>query len=108
MIRVLIVDDQAIVRAGLAVIVGGADDLAVVGEAADGAEAIALTRALRPDVVCMDIRMPGTDGIAATRAITPDPALPAAVLVLTPFDIDADGFAAIGREPCRARWCKYV
>src|SRR3546814_347153 len=95
MIRVLIVDDQAIVRAGLAVIVGGADDLAVVGEAADGAEAIALTRALRPDVVCMDIRMPGTDGIAATRAITADPALSAEVLVLTTFDIDEDVFAAL-------------
>src|SRR3546814_4876975 len=95
MSRVLMVDWQASGRAGLAVIVGGADDLAVVGEAADGAEAIALTRALRPDVVCMDIRMPGTDGIAATRAITADPALSAEVLVLTTFDIDEDVFAAL-------------
>jgi DNA-binding NarL/FixJ family response regulator len=95
MIRVLIADDQTIVRAGLAVIIGAEPDLEVVGEAADGAEAVALARSLHPDVVCMDIRMPGTDGIAATRAITADPAVPTEVLVLTTFDIDEDVFAAL-------------
>lgn len=95
MIRILIADDQAVVRAGLAVILGAEDDIEVVGEAIDGADAIRLTRALRPDVVCMDIRMPGTDGIAATRAIAEDPDLDADVLVLTTFDVDADVFAAL-------------
>ncbi|TFV82523.1 response regulator transcription factor [Microbacterium sp. dk485] len=95
MIRVLIADDQTIVRAGLSVILGAEADLDVVGEAADGAEAIALTRSLRPDVVCMDIRMPGTDGIAATRAISADADLDTEVLVLTTFDIDDDVFAAL-------------
>ncbi|WP_166426748.1 response regulator [Labedella populi] len=69
MIRLLIADDQAVVRAGLGVILGLEDDIDVVGEAADGVEAVQLTRELRPDAVCMDIRMPGMDGIAATRAI---------------------------------------
>ena len=59
MIRLVIADDQAVVRAGLSVILGAEEDIEVVGEAADGAEAIALARELRPDVVCMDIRMPG-------------------------------------------------
>lgn len=95
MIRVLLADDQAIVRAGLAVILGAEDDIEVVGEAVDGADAMRLARELEPDVVCMDIRMPGTDGIAATRAITADPALSTDVLVLTTFDIDADVFAAL-------------
>ncbi|KAA9143490.1 response regulator transcription factor [Microbacterium lushaniae] len=95
MIRVLIADDQTIVRVGLSVILGAEPDLEVVGEAADGAEAIALTRSLRPDVVCMDIRMPGTDGIAATRAISADAELTTEVLVLTTFDIDDDVFAAL-------------
>ncbi|MEY7974212.1 response regulator [Saccharomonospora xinjiangensis] len=95
MIRVLVADDQAVVRAGLAVILGAEDDIEVVGEAADGAEAIRRTRELRPHLVCMDIRMPGTDGITATRAITSDPALDTEVLVLTTFDIDDDVFAAL-------------
>jgi DNA-binding NarL/FixJ family response regulator len=95
MIRVLIADDQAVVRAGLTVILGLEDDIEVVGEAPDGAEAIRLTRELRPDVVCMDIRMPGTDGIEATRVITADPGLHTDVLVLTTFDVDADVFAAL-------------
>ena len=95
MIRVLVVDDQMIVRAGLGVVLGTADDVEVVGEAVDGEDALRQARALRPDVVCMDIRMPGTDGIAATRSIRADPALQAEVLVLTTFDVDADVFAAL-------------
>jgi len=67
----------------------------VVGQAVDGAEAVRLARDLRPDVVCMDIRMPGTDGITATRQITADPTIDAGVLVLTTFDVDADVFAAL-------------
>lgn len=95
MIRILIADDQAVVRAGLAVILGAESDMEVVGEATDGADAVRLTRSLRPDVVCMDVRMPGTDGIAATREITGDPTLATDVLILTTFDVDADVFAAL-------------
>ncbi|WDG17810.1 response regulator [Microbacterium sp. Clip185] len=95
MIRILIADDQAVVRAGLAVILGTESDMEVVGEATDGADAVRLTRSLRPDVVCMDVRMPGTDGIAATREITGDPTLATDVLILTTFDVDADVFAAL-------------
>jgi len=94
-IRVLVVDDQTVVRAGLSVILGAEDDIEVVGAAADGDEAVRLARALRPDVVCMDIRMPGRDGIDATRAITGDPSLDAEVLILTTFDVDAEVFAAL-------------
>ena len=95
MIRVLIADDQAVVRAGLAVILGAEADIEVIGEAVDGADAVRLARSLRPDVVCMDIRMPGTDGIAATREIVGDAALSTDVLILTTFDVDADVFAAL-------------
>ena len=95
MIRLVIADDQAVVRAGLSVILGAEEDIEVVGEAADGAEAIALARELRPDVVCMDIRMPGTDGIAATRAIVSDPDLDVDVLILTTFDVDDDVLASL-------------
>ena len=95
MIRILIADDQAVVRAGLSVILGAEPDFDVVGEAADGAEAVRLARELSPDVVCMDIRMPGTDGIEATRMIAAEPSLDAAVLILTTFDVDADVFAAL-------------
>lgn len=95
MIRVVVADDQMVVRAGLSVVLGAVDDLEVVGQAIDGAEAFSLARALRPDVVCMDIRMPGTDGITATRQITADPTIDAGVLVLTTFDVDADVFAAL-------------
>ena len=95
MIRVVVADDQMVVRAGLSVVLGAVDDLEVVGQAIDGAEAVSLARALRPDVVCMDIRMPGTDGITATRQITADPTIDAGVLVLTTFDVDADVFAAL-------------
>jgi DNA-binding NarL/FixJ family response regulator len=85
-IRVLIADDQALVRAGFAMILGAQPDLAVVGEAADGAEAIRAARELGPDVVLMDIRMPNVDGIEATAAICRDTR--AKVLVLTTFDAD--------------------
>jgi DNA-binding NarL/FixJ family response regulator len=94
-IRLLIADDQAVVRAGLAVIAGAEPDIEVVGEAADGEEAVRLARQLHPDVVCMDIRMPIMDGIAATRAITADAELASEVLMLTTFDIDDDVFAAL-------------
>jgi DNA-binding NarL/FixJ family response regulator len=95
MIRLLIADDQAIVRAGVAVIAGAEPDITVVGEASDGAEAVRMARELRPDVICMDIRMPNMDGIEATRQITADPRLTAEVLVVTTFDIDDDVFAAL-------------
>lgn len=95
MIRLLIADDQAIVRAGLAVIAGAEPDIDVVGEASDGAQAVQMTRELRPDVVCMDIRMPNLDGIAATREIVADASLATEILVVTTFDIDDDVFAAL-------------
>ena len=86
MIRVLLADDQALVRAGFRLILGAEPDIEVVGEAADGREAVALARRVEPDVVLMDIRMPEVDGIEATRQIArPDGAGPA-VLVLTTFD----------------------
>jgi DNA-binding NarL/FixJ family response regulator len=92
-VRVLIADDHATIRAGLRLVLDAADDIEVVGEAADGAVAIRQAAALRPHVVLMDIRMPGTDGIAATRAITQ--AGYADVLVLTTFDIDEYVFGAL-------------
>jgi DNA-binding NarL/FixJ family response regulator len=95
-IRVVVADDQALVRAGLSTLLGAEPDIEVVGVAADGDEAVALAQALRPDVVCMDIRMPGRDGISATRALcgpgVPDPV---PVLVLTTFDIDDYLFGAL-------------
>ncbi|WBB67263.1 response regulator transcription factor [Micromonospora sp. WMMD812] len=86
-VRVLLADDQPLVRAGLRVLITDAPDLDVVGEAGSGAEAIRLARDLAPDVVLMDLRMPGTDGIQATRAITAHGG-PTRVLVLTTFDDD--------------------
>jgi DNA-binding NarL/FixJ family response regulator len=85
-IRVLIADDQALVRDGFSMILSAQPDLEVVGEAADGAEAVRLTREHTPDVVLMDIRMPGVDGIQATTEICRDTT--ARVLVLTTFDVD--------------------
>jgi DNA-binding NarL/FixJ family response regulator len=87
MIRVLLADDQGLVRAGFRMILRAEPDIEVVGEAADGRQAVEQARALKPDVVLMDIRMPGVDGIEATRRVTAlDP--PARVLVLTTFDLD--------------------
>ena len=93
MIRVLIADDQAIVRAGLRVVLEAAGDIEVVGEAVDGYQAVELATELRPDVVCMDIRMPGRDGIAATRILTDGGVAP--VLVVTTFDLDDYVFGAL-------------
>lgn len=88
-VRVLVADDQDIVRAGLRMILEAQPGIAVVGEAADGRQAIALARALRPDVCLLDVRMPGVDGIEATRALAgPDVADPLAVVVITTFDLD--------------------
>ncbi|MFI6702012.1 response regulator [Streptomyces sp. NPDC050509] len=109
-IRVLLADDQALLRSAFRVLVDSEPDLEVVGEAADGAEAVALTRALRPDVVLMDIRMPGTDGLAATRTISADLELAGVhVVMLTTFEVDeyvvqslragASGFLGKGAEP---------
>ena len=86
-IRVLIVDDQPLVRAGLRTLLRAQEDIEVVGEASTGAGAVAESARLTPDVVVMDIRMPGTDGIAATAQVVRQPAMPR-VLVLTTYDTD--------------------
>jgi DNA-binding NarL/FixJ family response regulator len=93
-VRVLLVDDQALLRAGFRMILQAHAGIDVVGEAADGAEALRQTEALRPDVVLMDVRMPVMDGIEATAAITARPDGPR-VLVLTTFDLDEYAFAAL-------------
>ena len=96
MIRVLLADDQALVRAGLRGLLDQADGIEVVGEASNGGEAVALARQLRPDVVLMDLRMPGVDGVTATSRITGDPGLAGLrVLVLTTFTEEQDVFAAL-------------
>ncbi|MEU1268724.1 response regulator transcription factor [Streptomyces sp. NPDC005799] len=88
-IRVLLADDQALLRATFRILIDSCDDMEVVAEAADGREAVALTREHRPGLVLMDIRMPGTDGLAATSAICADPDLAdTRVLILTTFEID--------------------
>ncbi|MFI0235410.1 response regulator [Streptomyces sp. NPDC016845] len=93
-VRVLLVDDQPLVRSGLRVLISDTDDLEVAGEAGDGAEAVELAARLRPDVVVMDIRMPGTDGIEATRQIMAADT-GSRVLVLTTFDEDAYVYGAL-------------
>ncbi|WP_424215680.1 response regulator [Streptomyces sp. BI20] len=93
-IRVLLVDDDALVRAGLRLMLGGAPDLLVVGEAADGAEVAGAVAAHAPDVVLMDVRMPGVDGIAATTALRARSGAPE-VLVLTTFHTDAHVWGAL-------------
>ncbi|WP_425955596.1 response regulator [Xylanimonas sp. McL0601] len=96
MIRVVIADDQALARAGLAALLAAERDLDVVGTASDGDEVVALASDLRPDVVCLDVRMPGRDGISAARELCgPDVANPVPVLVLTTFDLDEYVFGAL-------------
>jgi DNA-binding NarL/FixJ family response regulator len=95
-IRALLADDQALVRAGFRALLDAQDGIEVVGEAADGREAVEKTRALIPDVVLMDIRMPTLDGIAATREIAADPALAGVrIVILTTFELDEYVFDAI-------------
>ncbi|MGI5166931.1 response regulator [Spirillospora sp. CA-253888] len=95
-VRVLIADDQALLRGSFRLLVDSAPDLAAVGEAADGVEAVEAARRLRPDVVLMDVRMPVLDGVEATRRICGDPGgAGTRVLMLTMFDLDAYVFAAL-------------
>ncbi|MGI8697437.1 MAG: response regulator [Mycobacteriales bacterium] len=95
-IRVLIADDQALVRAGFRALLESEDDIEVIAEAADGAVAIEAARRLRPDLVLMDIRMPGMDGLAATATIAADEALAdVRILILTTFDLDEYVFEAL-------------
>jgi DNA-binding NarL/FixJ family response regulator len=96
MTRVVLVDDQALVRGGLRALLEAEPDLEVVGEAADGAAALEVIAAVRPDVVLMDIRMPGVDGLEATRRIAAAPSLSGVrVLVLTTFEVDEYVFEAL-------------
>lgn len=94
-IRILLVDDHHLVRAGFRVILGSEPDLEVVGEAGSGHDAVVLAARLQPDVVCMDVQMPGMDGLQATRLITADPDVAPRVLVLTTFDREDYLFAAL-------------
>jgi DNA-binding NarL/FixJ family response regulator len=94
-ISVLLADDQALVRSGFRLILERDDEIDVVGEAEQGDEAVELGRKLQPDVVLMDVRMPGTDGIAATRRLVDDPTFTGRVLMLTTFDLDEYVYEAI-------------
>jgi len=96
MIRVLLADDQILVRAGFRALLDAEDDIEVVGEAGDGDEAVRLTEDLRPDVVLMDIRMPGVDGLVATQRIAGDERLQGLhIIILTTFDLDEYVFEAL-------------
>jgi len=96
MIRVLLADDQVLVRAGFRALLDAQDDIEVVGEVGDGDQAVRLTRELAPDIVLMDIRMPGTDGLAATRQIAADGQLAnVRVVILTTFELDEYVFEAV-------------
>ena len=94
MISVLLVDDYALIRMGFRLVLDAEDDIEVVGEAADGTSAVSMCSALRPDVVLMDVRMPGHDGIEATRDIVAA-GLPCRVLILTTFDLDDYVYAGL-------------
>jgi DNA-binding NarL/FixJ family response regulator len=98
MIRVVLVDDDPMVRTGLRLILSGAADIVVVGEAADGDEAVTVVHAEQPDVVLLDVRMPGTDGLAAAKRLLADqagPRLATRVIMLTTFDLDEYVYGAI-------------
>jgi DNA-binding NarL/FixJ family response regulator len=96
MINVLLADDQDLVRLGLSALIGSEDDMRVVGEAADGLAAVALAREVRPEIVLMDVRMPGIDGIEATRRLAADETMSGTrVIVLTTFELDEYVFDAL-------------
>lgn len=100
MIRVVVVDDQPLARVGITWLVNAEEDITIVAEAADGQEALTQVRTHRPDVVLMDVRMPGTDGIAATRAViderlTAQKGLPVRVIILTTYHLDKAVYAAL-------------
>ncbi len=100
-VRVLVADDQAMVRTGFRLILDAEPEFEVVGEAADGREAVRHARELRPDVTLMDIRMPGVDGIEATRLLAgPDVPDPLRVVVVTTYDVDENVYAALRAGAC--------
>jgi DNA-binding NarL/FixJ family response regulator len=94
-IRIVVADDQAMVRKGLRMLLDDEPDMEVVGEAGDGAEAVAVVRRVKPDVALMDIRMPNVDGLEATRRLLADGSLPTRVLVLTTFGLDEYVYEAL-------------